>query len=313
MQRMRDSIYFLMSTFFVVTLLFRFSFLPCSHRLKLFYSFPFPSVLLLLLKSAIFKHWLYTSVHACFLSTVKRDYHLGRLEYYLGRRIASIKNNVNGYQKRKSGSKQVSRDGASDGGNGHVGAGAGSSDGNGVPIDNEDTGDEGNHGKNDQSHENIEVEDEEEILIKLRKDVESENDKNDEEDKDGDSKDQVENEEEEEEEGDKSSLNSGDDDELLKLNKDSSQSDREVTPPPPKRRRFETYRSNLKNLEEKVAFLTNQILGNTQHTFQETPGHSFETPEGTQPHIPIVADPELTQTEFLTTPIEPSKNKTRKH
>ncbi|XP_044595643.1 uncharacterized protein LOC123272710 isoform X2 [Cotesia glomerata] len=219
MQRMRDSIYFLMSTFFVVTLLFRFSFLPCSHRLKLFYSFPFPSVLLLLLKSAIFKHWLYTSVHACFLSTVKRDYHLGRLEYYLGRRIASIKNNVNGYQKRKSGSKQVSRDGASDGGNGHVGAGAGSSDGNGVPIDNEDTGDEGNHGKNDQSHENIEVEDEEEILIKLRKDVESENDKNDEEDKDGDSKDQVENEEEEEEEGDKSSLNSGDDDELLKLNK----------------------------------------------------------------------------------------------
>ncbi|XP_044577097.1 nucleolin-like isoform X2 [Cotesia glomerata] len=168
---------------------------------------------------AIFKHWLYTSVHACFLSTVKRDYHLGRLEYYLGRRIASIKNNVNGYQKRKSGSKQVSRDGASDGGNGHVGAGAGSSDGNGVPIDNEDTGDEGNHGKNDQSHENIEVEDEEEILIKLRKDVESENDKNDEEDKDGDSKDQVENEEEEEEEGDKSSLNSGDDDELLKLNK----------------------------------------------------------------------------------------------
>ncbi|CAG5102904.1 Protein of unknown function [Cotesia congregata] len=88
---------------------------------------------------------------------------------------------------------------------------------------------------------------------------------------------------------------------------DSSESERKVTPPPHKKRRFETYRSNLKNLEEQVAFLSNQILGNTQHTFQKTPGHSFETPEGTQHHVPGIADPEVTQTEFLTTPIEPSK------
>ncbi|XP_074109315.1 uncharacterized protein LOC141534073 [Cotesia typhae] len=39
----------------------------------------------------MFKHWLYTSVHACSLTTLKKDQLLGKLEWYLGRMIAGIK------------------------------------------------------------------------------------------------------------------------------------------------------------------------------------------------------------------------------